>query len=79
MRILIGGIAQFLGIKGGVERVIVNFANEMVQRGHDISIVYCTDIKEKVPYPLSPIVKLINLSNYGAPGNELKAKKTDCI
>lgn len=75
MRVLIGGIAQFLGIKGGMERVIVNFANEMAQRGHNVSIVYCTDVKEKVPYFLNPTVKLINLSNYGAPGNKLKAQK----
>lgn len=75
MRILIGGIAQFLGLKGGMERVTVNFANEMVQRGHEVSIVYCTDVREKVPYSLSPAVELVNLSNYGAPGNELKAQK----
>lgn len=75
MKILIGGITQFLGLKGGMERVTVNFANEMVQRGHDVSIVYCTDVKEDVPYPLSLAVKLINLSNFGAPGNELKLKK----
>lgn len=70
MKILIGGLTQFLGVYGGVERVVINFANEMQKRGHAVSVFYCTDIDGKVPYPLHSEVRLVNLFQLGAPGNE---------
>lgn len=36
MRILIAWISQFLGRNGGMEKVSIRFANEMVRRGHSV-------------------------------------------
>lgn len=64
MKILIGGLWQFLGIKGGAERVIVNFSNEICRRGHDVSILYGTEVQGKSPYCLDAKVRLVNLAHW---------------
>lgn len=47
MKILIGWIAQFVGHHGGMDKVFANFANEMTRRGHQVTMVYCTE-KRKI-------------------------------
>lgn len=69
MKILIGGLWQFLGIKGGIERVIVNFSNEMCRRGHDVAILYGTEVQGKSPYCLDAKVRLVNLAHW-IPNND---------
>ncbi len=62
MHILIAHFtAHWVQCSGGVEKVTVNFANEMVRRGHDVTILYL-DRDEGEPYfPLSERVKTENI------------------
>lgn len=61
MRIALAYIGRFIDVSGGIERVLCNFANAMVERGHQVSIIYCY-IKSGVPfYPLDQRVALYNL------------------
>lgn len=61
MKILINGFSQMVGVAGGVERVLINFANEMAQRGHEVLLVYCTEKRLSFCYPVDKRVKCINL------------------
>lgn len=61
MKILIGWIAQFVGHHGGMDKVFANFANEMTRRGHQVTMVYCTEKKEKSCFSIMPTVKVVNL------------------
>ena len=45
MKILLIWNSQVIGHCGGMERVMINFANEMTARGHQVSLVYCTEKK----------------------------------
>lgn len=75
MKILIGGLIQFIGINGGVERVLVNFANEMVRRGHTVSILCCTEIENgRGLYTLDPKVHLVNLIHW-IPDGKFESKQ----
>lgn len=61
MKIALAYIGRFIEVSGGIERVLCNFANAMVDRGHQVSIIYCY-IKSGVPfYPLDQHVTLYNL------------------
>lgn len=65
MRIMIAWIAKFLGHNGGMDKVFVNFSNEMTRRGHQVSMVYCTDSREGESYtPILPSIKVLNLADY---------------
>lgn len=44
---------------GGAERVLVNLVNELIERGHDITVA--TDTSRKDEYGISDKVKLLNL------------------
>lgn len=48
---------------GGVARVLVSLANELVEAGHDITILVLMDNKESF-YPLDPRVKIITLDSF---------------
>lgn len=61
MKILIGWIAQFVGHYGGMDKVFVNFSNEMTRRGHQVTMVYCTEKQEKSCFAIDPAVNVINL------------------
>lgn len=78
MKILIGGLFQFVGMNGGVERVLVNFANEMHKRGHNVSLLYCTEVKGNAPYVLNPEVHLINLIRW-VPCGQFESKQKNLL
>lgn len=62
MKILIAGIIPFMGIVGGLEKVVINFANEMTTRGHKVAIAYCNKNSGERPYlPIDDRVQLINM------------------
>lgn len=62
MKILIAWRADFLGLSGGMERVVTNFANEMSARGHKVGLAYCHDSKEGSPFfPLSKEIQLMDM------------------
>lgn len=45
MKILLIWNSQVIGLCGGMEKVMANFANEMAARDHRVSFVYCTEKK----------------------------------
>lgn len=49
------------GVAGGLEKVVCQFANEMVSRGHDAAIVIYDDSGKPPYYRLDERVKLINI------------------
>ncbi len=61
MRIMIITTGQLIGIAGGVERVLINLANEMENRGHEVVLVYSSQKAGEFYYPIHPSVKDINL------------------
>lgn len=63
MRILIAWISQFLGRNGGMEKVSIRFANEMVRRGHSVDLAYCTERDGKVYTPIDPCVGVVNIAH----------------
>lgn len=64
MKILIVWIAQFVGHNGGMDKVFVRFANEMVRRGHTMTLAYCTEHSGKSYTPIDPQVHVVNISTY---------------
>lgn len=75
MRILIAWISQFLGRNGGMEKVSIRFANEMVRRGHSVDLAYCTERDGKVYTPIDPCVGVVNIAYY-LPGGKWESHKT---
>ena len=66
MRILLymgnGGVVNSAG---GAEKVLCNIANEMTERGHEVTIL-CDDMESGKPfYPLHDQVKFININGTG--------------
>lgn len=61
MKILIGWIAQVVGHNGGMDKVFVNFANEMTRRGHEVTLAYCTELSGRFYTPIMKEVKIINI------------------
>lgn len=67
MRILLVDEVKVVNYAGGIERVMCNFANEFIKRGHQVTFV-CLDTEQGVPlYPLAAQVKFINLAFVGKP------------
>ena len=64
LNILMGWDSQFVGHNGGTEKVFSNFSNEMVKRGHNVTMVYCTEKTGALYTPLDSRVTLINIANY---------------
>lgn len=75
MRILLAWISQFLGRNGGMEKVSIRFANEMVRRGHSVDLAYCTERDGKVYTPIDPCVGVVNIAHY-LPGGKWESHKT---
>lgn len=64
MKILLIWNSQVIGLCGGMEKVMANFANEMTTRGHRVSLVYCTEKKEELCFDLDPSVTLLNIVDF---------------
>lgn len=61
MKIMLAYLAPFIDRGGGAEKVCCNMANEMVRRGHDVSIVYCYGKSGRPLFPLNENVRMYNL------------------
>lgn len=61
MKIALAYFEKFIEMSGGIERVCCNMANALVERGHEVSIIYCYGRSGEPFYPLDPSVKLYNL------------------
>lgn len=64
MRVLIIWIGQVVGQAGGTERVMINLANAMQERGHMVTLVYCTEKNGHFFYPVNKNIKCVNLINF---------------
>lgn len=79
MRILLADFASFIQNAGGSEHVCCEMANEFIQRGHEVSIVYSFGKSGRPQFPLNENVKLYNLMKVHPEkwGNALHA--SNCI
>lgn len=64
MKIMIANFTKMVEDSGGMAKVTCIMANELVKRGHDVSLVY-SDVKEgKFFYPIDKKVRLYDLRHY---------------
>lgn len=61
MKIMMAYFEKFIDVSGGIEHMLSALANELVKRGHEVSIVYCYGKSENCFYPLDPSIRLYNL------------------
>lgn len=61
MKIMLANFAKMANDSGGLAKVTVAFANEMVRRGHDILLAYMDENNGSFFYPIDDAVKLNNL------------------
>lgn len=74
MKILLANITPVIDIIGGVERIFCDMANELAEKGHEISLLY-SDNKEGKPYfRLSEGIKCYNLRHLKLGGKNYEIK-----
>lgn len=61
MKIMLANFTKMVNDTVGMAKVTVAFANEMVKRGHDVSLVYSDEKSGDFYYPVSDQVKCIDL------------------
>ena len=61
MKIMLTNFARMVKDSGGLAKVTIEFANEMIQRGHQVSLLYCDEKQGDFFYPLKDEVHLHNL------------------
>ena len=61
MKILLSLIGSTIGTTGGVEKVLCNMANAMVERGHEVTILTFEDKEGKPFFKLDERVNFLNL------------------
>lgn len=64
MRILLANFSKMVGDSGGLAKVNVAFANEMVRRGHTVTTIYSDDHAGDFFYPLDERVIAYNLHHF---------------
>ena len=61
MKLLLVYLAPFITSTGGAEKVCCDMANAMIERGHDVSILYCYGKSGTPFFPLDKKIQLCNL------------------
>lgn len=61
MKIMLANFAKMANDSGGLAKVTVSFANEMVRRGHEVLLAYIDENNGKFFYHIDDAVKLNNL------------------
>lgn len=64
MNILVVTLIQFIGHKGGMEKALTNFSNAMQKRGHEVTLMYCTERHGFAPFPIDQAVTFVNLIDW---------------
>ena len=64
MNIMLVNLAKMVGDSGGLAKVTCAFANEMVRRGHSVSLLFCDTRQGDFFYPLLSQVRVYNLCHY---------------
>ena len=65
MKIMLANFAKMINASGGLAKVTSAFANEMVARGHEVSLVYCDEQEGEFFFPVNDKVNAINLVSLG--------------
>ena len=71
MKILLANFTKMVNDSGGLAKVTSAFANEMVARGHDVSILYSDERHGEFFYPVKEAVRCYNLKD-NADGSNIK-------
>ena len=58
---------SIFGKKGGAERVLCNLSNELIKRGHNITILCADKIVGTLSYPLDERVNVISYGSFACP------------
>ena len=61
MKVLLANFTKMVNESGGMAKVTCAFANEMILRGHEISLVYCDERDGDFYYPLDKSVTCFDL------------------
>lgn len=61
MKILLANFTKMISDSGGLAKVTIAFANEMINRGHEVSVLYSDEHTGEFFYPVDKSVKLYNL------------------
>lgn len=61
MKILLANFTKMISDSGGLAKVTIAFANEMINRGHEVSVLYSDEQTGEFFYPVDKSVKLYNL------------------
>ncbi|WP_127059394.1 glycosyltransferase [Veillonella ratti] len=61
MQILLANFTKMVQDTGGLAKVTCAFANEMVKRGHEVSLMYSDEREGEFFYPIDKNVKLYNI------------------
>lgn len=64
MKIMLANFAKMINDSGGLAKVTCAFANEMVNRGHEVTLVYSDDKEGDFFFPVSEKVACFNLRHY---------------
>ncbi len=62
MKILLANFTKMVDDSGGLAKVTSAFANEMIKRGHEVSVVYSDEKKGEFFYPVDKKVQIYNLN-----------------
>lgn len=63
MHILLANFTKMVNDSGGMSKVMCTFANELVRRGHKVTIVYSDDKDGKFYYPIDKSIVCYDLRN----------------
>ncbi len=74
MKIVICWISQVIGNNGGMEKVMINFSNEMARRGHKVTLAYCTEFDGDFCSPVDENINITNLVKF-MPGHKFESVK----
>lgn len=61
MHILLANFTKMVNDSGGLAKVTCSFANEMIRRGHNVSLLYSDEREGKFFYPVDDNLKCYNL------------------
>lgn len=74
MKILIIQTGTIVSSIGGVGHVLINMANAMAQKGHEVVLAYCTEQDGPFYYPVDNRVRTVNIISF-VPGRRFESVK----
>lgn len=65
MKIVLGRVHQMRGLNGGMENVCARMANEMIKRGHDVTVISDDPDGGMMYFQYDESTHFVNLADYG--------------